>query len=201
MRKLKYLIPILILSVAFSVCLFSCKKSGVSSFSLSFNGATLSWSEVEKASYYTVHCTFPDGTGYSVSTKNISYPCPQTAIGDYLYTVDAYDKSRKKIAQSDKIVYHLGKGSYAGPILISGKDELKAVTSGAITVKFGETEVAVPLHYALTGDLDLGNEPWNPIGSTSSPFLGVFDGNGHAIRGLLLKACNTDAKVGLFGSI
>ncbi len=201
MRKLKTLLPILILCVAFLFCLFSCKESAAPSFSLSFNGATLSWGKVTSASYYTVNCVFPDGTGYSVCTMDNTYACPQTAIGDYLYSVTAHNKSRKIVAVSEKIAYHLGKGSYADPILISGVDELKTIGAGALTVEFGETKVSAPLHYAMTNDIDLTGVSWEPIGSTTSPFLGVFDGNGFAIKGLSLKTCNTDAKVGFFGSI
>ncbi|MCR4726967.1 MAG: hypothetical protein K5753_07105 [Clostridia bacterium] len=201
MRKLKHWIPFLLLSVALLGCLFSCGKKETPTFSLSFNGAILSWEKISNASYYTVNCTFPDGTGYSVSSKTESYACPQSAAGDYLYTVTAHDKSKKIVARSESIVYHLGEGSYADPYLISGADELKTIFSGSVEVAFGKTKVEAPLHYRLEADIDLSGAEWTPIGNTSTPFIGVFDGNGHKITGLTLKTCNADAKVGLFGSI
>ncbi|MBQ7821026.1 MAG: dockerin type I repeat-containing protein [Clostridia bacterium] len=38
--------------------------------------------------------------------------------------------------------------------------------------------------YILLADIDLSGTAFTPIGSTSSPFTGVFDGNGHKITGL-----------------
>lgn len=41
--------------------------------------------------------------------------------------------------------------------------------------------------YKLAADIDLGNHSWVPIGmavGTNYPFLGVFDGQGHTIRGM-----------------
>ena len=43
-------------------------------------------------------------------------------------------------------------------------------------------------HYVLTADIDLKNKAWTPIGDgyldSVTSFAGVFDGNGHTIRGL-----------------
>ncbi len=39
---------------------------------------------------------------------------------------------------------------------------------------------------------------WTPIGTAREPFTGMFDGNGHVVRGLVIDAENT-AAVGLFG--
>ncbi|MFA5203471.1 MAG: InlB B-repeat-containing protein [Lentisphaeria bacterium] len=61
--------------------------------------------------------------------------------------------------------------------------------------------------YVLMNDIDAtATATWNndagfvPIGSWSAPFTGLFDGNGHIIRGLTINRPATDG-VGLFGFI
>lgn len=53
----------------------------------------------------------------------------------------------------------------------------------------------------LTKDIDLGNEPWTPIGKSgySYQFAGTFDGQGHEVRNLKIDTSGTDQ--GLFGYI
>ena len=63
---------------------------------------------------------------------------------------------------------------------------------------FGEVKVTAPLYYRLTRDIDLTGVDFTPIGSSSKPFSGVFDGNGHKITGLRFTKSNADGKVGLF---
>ncbi len=51
--------------------------------------------------------------------------------------------------------------------------------------------------YELMNDLDLtGN--WNPIGNSTTPFAGTFDGKGHVIHNMTIHTPNDD--VGLFGA-
>ena len=54
--------------------------------------------------------------------------------------------------------------------------------------------------YELTADIDLAEISWQPIGSLSQPFTGVFRGNGHTISNLTIKANNIN-NIGLFGAI
>ncbi len=51
--------------------------------------------------------------------------------------------------------------------------------------------------YILMADIDMGNNEWTPIGSKSSPFTGVFDGNGHTIKNF--KISKETYYGGLFG--
>ena len=60
----------------------------------------------------------------------------------------------------------------------------------------------------LSSDLDLGGETWEPIGTASKPFNGVFNGNGHTINNLKLENASDSYKddtggdwkwIGLFG--
>lgn len=52
----------------------------------------------------------------------------------------------------------------------------------------------------LDVNIDLGgkNNPWTPIGSTSAPFEGIFDGGYHVISGLYIVS---GSNVGLFGNV
>ncbi len=53
--------------------------------------------------------------------------------------------------------------------------------------------------FTVTADFALGEAQWTPIGTMESPFLGIFDGNGHTLSGL---AHTTDAmSKGLFGYV
>ena len=49
----------------------------------------------------------------------------------------------------------------------------------------------------LAADIDLNSEEWTPIGTSSAPFNGTFDGDGHTISNLVITGSNSN--VGLFG--
>ncbi|MCL2718229.1 MAG: hypothetical protein FWE14_05560 [Lachnospiraceae bacterium] len=53
-------------------------------------------------------------------------------------------------------------------------------------------------NYRLIADIDLGNIAWTPIGTNSSPFAGIFDGNGYTISNLNINRPSSN-DVGLFG--
>ena len=62
-------------------------------------------------------------------------------------------------------------------------------------------------HYQLTGNIDASpTSEWNggagfiPIGGTSGPFTGIFDGNGYVISGLHINR-NTSNQTGLFKNV
>ena len=50
----------------------------------------------------------------------------------------------------------------------------------------------------LLADLDLSNEEWTPIGTSSHPFQGTFDGNGRTIKNLVVNG-GSNSNQGLFG--
>lgn len=89
-----------------------------------------------------------------------------------------------------------GAGTEKSPYLITSADELFEVRSD------------LNAHYKLMNDIDLRswldeNSPsqgWAPIGTSSSPFNGVFDGNNKTIKNLNIQRVNSD-NVGLFGYV
>lgn len=53
-------------------------------------------------------------------------------------------------------------------------------------------------NFKLTTDLDLSESNWEPIGTDTHPFIGIFDGGGHVIKNLTIDRTGTDY-IGLFG--
>lgn len=52
-------------------------------------------------------------------------------------------------------------------------------------------------HYILNADIDLSAVDWRPIGS-DEPFTGVFDGNGHTVRNVIVNIESTRTSTGGF---
>jgi hypothetical protein len=52
--------------------------------------------------------------------------------------------------------------------------------------------------YILVNDIILSGN-WTPIGTSTNPFTGVFDGNGYTISGLTINS--TSGRVGMFGQV
>ena len=83
----------------------------------------------------------------------------------------------------------------AGVYQIGSADELREF---AEKVNGGETDANTRAE--LTDDIDLNNQSWYPIGTSSSnPYSGTFDGNGHTISGLYIDSDDNDQ--GLFGYV
>ena len=52
----------------------------------------------------------------------------------------------------------------------------------------------------MIDDIDLGGEEWKPIGMGGKHFEGIFDGQGHTIKGLKVTARNSASQAALFCS-
>ena len=92
-----------------------------------------------------------------------------TAQGTYLWTPET--------AASTNVG---GSGSSADPFLIKTANDLQWMINDAAT--------NVGNHYKLEYDLEIQTSdanPWSPIGNSTTPFNGVFDGNFKAINGTL----------------
>lgn len=197
----KLVVFLLVISICFVFVLFpSCKKHTEGEVLARMDGATLTWDAYDGAASYAVRCSFEGGGGYSVNVKKTSFLAPYTTPGDYVFTVKALDANGDVIALSKPIEYHLGTGEAADAVLIGSADDLKAIAM-SYTIAFGKTKVEAPMYYRLSADIDLTGKTVDPIGTSSKPFLGVFDGAGHTIRGLSFTKSNTDGNVGLFGYV
>lgn len=149
-----------------------------------------------------------DGDGRTVAAQSDgSYLLPE---GAYTYTVKAKGYAKVvellKVAKDETISVTLtpstawdgaeqeqpgGSGTQTDPYQIGSGAELawlaNAVNNASSGTKF---------YVVLTDDIDLGNQPWTPIGKEFYEFSGVFDGGGHVVEGL--KVSNA-ADAGLFG--
>ena len=92
-----------------------------------------------------------------------------------------------------------GSGTESSPYLIYNEIQLAQVANF-----LGQEGVV----FSLQKDLDVSNyisenypsQGWLPIGTSASPFKGVFKGNGHTISGLFINRSGT-SYVGFFGYI
>ncbi len=150
-----------------------------------------------------------DGDGHTVAAQSDgSYLLPE---GAYTYTVKAKGYAKVvvplNVTKDETISVTLtpsaawdgetrdekpsGEGTKAAPYQIGSGAEL-AWLANAVNNASGGTKFYV----VLTDDIDLGNQPWTPIGKDFHEFSGVFDGKGHVVEGL--KVSNA-ADAGLFG--
>lgn len=146
------------------------------------------------ANNYTITLD-PNGGSVSSTTMNIAYgknytlPIPTNTYGAFKgwyygdeKVTDATGKSLAPYTYTSNITL-----STNWIEEISTVEQLKAIASG------------LNGHYKLVADIDLENVEWTVIGSTQTPFTGVFDGNGYKIKNLTIDSVN-GTEVGLFGS-
>ena len=92
-----------------------------------------------------------------------------------------------------------GTGTESDPYLIYNENQL---------AQLGNFLNQEGVYFRLQKDLDMTdwiaeNNPgqgWMPVGVSSSPFMGIFDGNNHKISGIFINRSGTD-NVGFFGYI
>jgi len=94
-----------------------------------------------------------------------------------------------------RIVEYAGSGTDTDPYQVTNTSQLQCIESQDLSA-----------HYVLTSDIDASNTSeyydgagFDPIGSSSTPFTGTFDGDEHVITGLTIDRPGTDY-VGLFGA-
>lgn len=70
---------------------------------------------------------------------------------------------------------------------------------GYISIRTAEQLKSIAMNgkYFLMNDIDLGGAEWTPVGTSSSPFKGTFDGNGHVVSNF--KVTGEHMYAGLFG--
>ena len=199
-KKIIAFVLIIVLTLTLLILPACRKKPETGTISAEFVGATLHWDAYDGASRYAVSCILSDGTGYTIKTEDTSYTSPYKNAGDYTYYVKALAQDGSLLAFSEPVLLHIGKGNEGDPIEIATADELLAIT-GKTKVAFGEQSVSAPLYYRMTRDIDLSGKSITPIGNSSNPFIGVFDGDGHTISGISFTKSNADGNIGLFGAI
>ncbi len=129
--------------------------------------------------------------------------------GEYTYTVKAkgYAKVSKSLTVSgdETVSVKLTPSSTWGgaeditePAIVDG---VYQITSGSELAWLADTvnkaDSGAKFYAELTDDIDLGGNPFTPIGKDFHEFSGVFDGQGHTVTGLNVSA----QYAGLFGVI
>lgn len=125
-------------------------------------------------------------TNVSVAGNNLYYRS-LNGVGAYPYASDGYNPS--SLVPSEGVS---GDETCHIALVIETVTQLENL---AQKVNGGET--FNDINVDLVEDLDLNNEVWTPIGGTSTPFSGIFNGNNHTISNLLIEGNNSE--VGLFG--
>lgn len=96
--------------------------------------------------------------------------------------------------------FESGTGTADDPFMIKTAEQLallaKIVSDDMIAV--------IDMHYKLAADIELseGDRQWTPIGIGEGPFAGMFDGDGHVVRGMsIIDDEGTYMAAGLFGTL
>jgi hypothetical protein len=84
----------------------------------------------------------------------------------------------------------LGAGTDADPYVLCNARQLSLLSV---------SQAAWSASFVLGSDVDLAGLPWTPVGSSSAPFRGRFDGRGHVVSNVNIEAGGDG--VGLFGVV
>ena len=112
----------------------------------------------------------------SARTQTLNATAKAAALSS---TWDGLSSTQPKVVGG---VYQIGTGAELNWFM-------KTVNSGTNTISA-----------VLTGDIDLADYDWTPIGNTSVNYKGVFDGQGHKLYNLHISVEDT-SNVGLFGYV
>jgi hypothetical protein len=91
-----------------------------------------------------------------------------------------------------------GSGTAEAPYLLSSAEDLLSLMQDNDID--GNDPVIMAAHFQLTNDIDMLGRRCYPVGSVASPFTGVFDGNGFAVRNLELQSTGK-TPLGLFACV
>jgi RHS repeat-associated core domain len=109
------------------------------------------------------------------------------------YTIYAKDNAGNEVIKVVTYSPSSGSGTSTDPYIITTAAQLAAISTGLTKC------------YKLGNDIDLsGYANWTPIGSSTTPFTGTFDGDGHTVSHLTIGTednPNTSSYLGLFGYI
>lgn len=156
---------------------------------LSFNGKTLAADET--TGLYTG--TYGD---YELVAKAPGHRCFRST-----FTIDDTADGQQIFSVT---MLPLTDGAWDGSTLTEpaiSDDGIYCIATGAELAWFAaEVNKGNKADARLTADIDLGDYDWTPAGSSSKPFSGNFDGNGHTVSGLYINTPKASYK-GLFGYV
>lgn len=124
-----------------------------------------------KQNYFSGWNTKADGTGRGYQP------------GDVIFATEEY---------SEITLYAQWDPTFNDIYVIATADDL---LDFATWVNGGSTSIKA----ILAGDIDMSGKTWIPIGTSSNPFIGVFDGNGYTVSNLTMADNASYDYAGLFG--
>ena len=96
--------------------------------------------------------------------------------------------------------------SNADDVILPGKGTPEEPFEVTTAEQLNEVRYHLDSHFIQKADIDLGAAPyntgegWTPIGNSSTPFTGTFNGNGKTIKNLYINR-KSASSIGLFGRI
>ena len=219
-------IIVICLAVIVAVTALACREKKTETAALTpmsevrLEGHVLTWDAVDDAAFYTVKVLFDEHNGFEIPVSGTRHPLALYEEGTYTLSVrpvfaegyGAYSPAltytiEKEVvvtpSEDGKVVLR-GAGTYEDPILIYTKEELASLTDGKRSVTENGETVKLQNYYRLMNDIDLSGEEWISIGSSANRFEGLFDGNGHTIKGLTQTKLNSKSSrynCGLFAEL
>ena len=130
---------------------------------------------------------------------------------NYWNAVEGTTPQLKHFANGTALAKWTGMGTEESPWIITSKAELEQLATLSETYDFvgkyfslGTAEQAgklnIPVNEGTVAQIEAAKpNNWKPIGSSTKPFAGTFNGNGNTISGIYYKGNGT--YVGLFGSL
>ena len=120
-----------------------------------------------------------------------------TLIGELLknsgieWSWDIFDEETSPFKKSWRIsACAVGFGTETAPYLIASAEQLHEVRD------------ELSAHYKQIADVDLSiYSSWEPIGTTDSPFTGIYDGDGYIIKNMRIDIDDRNVTAGLFGTV
>lgn len=127
----------------------------------------------------------------------------QIGTGDDIVATNAEPAAAKKaanVSQADAVL-SASAGIQQKALRQPNPDEIVIKTAEELAKIGVDPKYPLSGKYILMSDIDLsGYTNWNPIGSSSTPFTGQFDGNGFVIKNLTISRPGVSYQ-GLFGYI
>ncbi|MFJ5714062.1 metallophosphoesterase [Neobacillus sp. NPDC093127] len=116
---------------------------------------------------------------YTIKAEDVGLYLRSVATGTGFYNGEATSAATAKVTPLA--------GSSTVTVKIGTANELDALSKG-----FGTSAYPIDGKYVLTADIDLSNVPFSAIGggTTPTPFLGTFNGNGYTISNMRIESNN-----------
>lgn len=138
-------------------------------------------------------------TSVSMENEDLSFNTESFSVFAVVSPSVNYSQSSNAWNGSVASSYAFGDGTQTNPYLISNGEELAYLR---YQVNNGQNYSGT--YFKLVSNINLNNNAWSPIGSTTRSFSGVFDGQGFTISNTIITANGTNNQIycyGLFGSL